>query len=114
MTRTRILVQVVLKRPLQDAQQQLPVSEVAVSLPSIKTSLSDMEYALITSVVGANFSEPLHLADEARCAAAVAATHRACCERNSLPSALWFAASASLLDNLCNGCVCFSILIDTF
>jgi len=58
---------VVLKRPLQDVQQQLPVSEVAVSLPSIKASLSDVEYALITSVAGANFSEGLHLSDEARC-----------------------------------------------
>lgn len=60
------LVQVVLKRPLRDVQQQLPVSEVAISLPSIKASLSDTEYALITSVAGANFSEALHISDQAR------------------------------------------------
>ena len=60
-------VQVVLKRPLRDALQRLPVSEVAVSLPSIKASLSDQEYALISSVAGANFSEALQLSDEARC-----------------------------------------------
>jgi hypothetical protein len=63
---SRFTVQVVLKRPLRDEQQRLPVTEVAISLPSIKTSLSDTEYMLITSVAGANFSEPLRLSDEAR------------------------------------------------
>ena len=65
-------MQVVLKRPLRDEQQRLPVTEVAISLPSIKTSLSDTEYMLITSVAGANFSEPLRMSDEARCAWAAA------------------------------------------
>lgn len=55
-----------LKRPLRDVQHLLPASEVAIGLPSIKASLSDTEYALITSVAGANFSEPLHISDEAR------------------------------------------------
>jgi hypothetical protein len=67
-----LTIQVVLKRPLRDEQQRLPVTEVAISLPSIKTSLSDTEYMLITSVAGANFSEPLRMSDEARCAWAAA------------------------------------------
>jgi hypothetical protein len=67
-------MQVVLKRPLRDVQQQLPITEVAISLPSIKTSLSDTEYMLITSVAGANFSEPLRMSDEARCTLIAPAT----------------------------------------
>ena len=34
---------------------------MAIGIPSIKATLSDHEYALITSVAGANFGEPLRL-----------------------------------------------------
>lgn len=34
---------------------------MAIGIPSIKATLSDREYALITSVAGANFGEPLRL-----------------------------------------------------
>jgi len=51
------VVQVVLKRALQDVMGQLPGIEVAISLPAIKASLSDYEYLLITSVAQANIGE---------------------------------------------------------
>lgn len=35
--------------------------QVGIDIPSIKASLSDREYRLITSVAGDNFSEPLRL-----------------------------------------------------
>ena len=42
-------------------RRSFKTSQVAIGIPSIKATLSDREYALITSVAGANFGEPLRL-----------------------------------------------------
>lgn len=50
-------LQVTLRRPLLDVAKQVPLYELAISLPSIKATLSDQEYQLMTSVAGANLAE---------------------------------------------------------
>ncbi|KAK9834254.1 hypothetical protein WJX81_000411 [Elliptochloris bilobata] len=50
-----------LRRPLRDRFRRLPAFEVGLAIPSIKAALSDREFALITSVAGANVSEPLRI-----------------------------------------------------
>ena len=50
-------LQVTLIRPVRDLRNQVPLYEVALALPSIKATLSDREYQLITSVAGANLAE---------------------------------------------------------
>ena len=44
-------------RPVRDLRKQVALYEVAISLPSIKATLSDLEYQLITSVAGENLAE---------------------------------------------------------
>lgn len=44
-------------RPVRDLLKQVPLYEVALALPSIKATLSDREYQLITSVAGENLAE---------------------------------------------------------
>jgi len=50
-----------LRRPLRDRYRRMPKFEVGLAIPSIKATLSDREYALITSVAGANVAEPLRI-----------------------------------------------------
>ena len=42
---------------MRDIQHRVPDVEVAIELPSMKATLSDREYQLITAVAGANLSE---------------------------------------------------------
>ena len=53
-------------RPVRDLQKRVPDVEVAIDLPSMKASLSDREYQLITSVAGANLSEATRVPEAAR------------------------------------------------
>ena len=58
--------QLSLVRPVRDLQHRVPDVEVAVDLPSMKATLSDREYQLITSVAGANLSEATRVPEAAR------------------------------------------------
>lgn len=58
-------LQVTLRRPLRDVAKQVPLYELAVALPSIKASLSDQEYQLMTSVAGDNLAEPYRIPEPA-------------------------------------------------
>ncbi len=53
-------------RPVRDLQNRVPDVEVAIDLPSMKATLSDREYQLITSVAGANLSEASRVPEAAR------------------------------------------------
>ncbi len=59
-------LQLSLVRPVRDLQHRVPDVEVAVDLPSMKATLSDREYQLITSVAGANLSEATRVPEAAR------------------------------------------------
>ena len=59
-------MQLTLVRPVRDLKKRVPDVEVAVDLPSMKATLSDREYQLITSVAGANLSEATRIPEAAQ------------------------------------------------
>ena len=61
-----LVLQVTLVRPVRDLRKRVPDVEVAIDLPSMKASLLDREYQLITSVAGANLSEATRVPEASR------------------------------------------------
>ncbi|KAK9819963.1 hypothetical protein WJX72_004515 [[Myrmecia] bisecta] len=55
-----------LQRPLRDVLQSVPAMEVAIDIPSIKATVSDQEYQLITSMAGDNLAEPVKVPKSAQ------------------------------------------------
>ena len=58
---------ITLRRPIYNPNLLVPGTDVAISIPSIKTVLAEKEYQLITSMAGENFSEPLKVIPCAVC-----------------------------------------------
>ena len=55
-----------LQRAVYDPQHNIPAVDVGIDVPSVKTSLSEAEYSLITSMAGENFSEMQRMPQAAR------------------------------------------------
>ena len=51
---------------MYDPQHNIPAVDVGIDVPSVKTSLSEEEYSLITSMAGENFSEAQRMPQAAR------------------------------------------------
>ena len=51
---------------MYDPQHTIPAVDVGIDVPSVKTSLSEAEYSLITSMAGENFSEAQRMPQAAR------------------------------------------------
>lgn len=51
-------MEITLRRPIYNPHLLVPNLDAAVSIPTIKTVLSDKEYQMISSMAGDNFAEP--------------------------------------------------------